>query len=229
MRRFYFVPIIAAVCLFSCSGDDNPLVADGPLFSITVLRADGSPDGPLRVGSINHPIGAKSSPGSINKPCPTLPITFSVPEPVDYELTIYNYNGLLVRTYAGHADAGVHVVEWDGLDSDSVPVPSGFYRYHLIADGFTAGKWAVLESGPDPHQTIIGGLDRSGNYTTDDTALFPGLIREQPIEYYTDTVTIHLSHPDFPDDFFMFTVRLKPGGNSFSLQLDTLGLPSSLR
>jgi hypothetical protein len=227
MHKFIIlIGLILVVGTISCSDDENPVVESGPLFSITVLDAQGNPDGPLRVGIINHPIdGIPGAVGSFPKPCPAINISFSLPEAADYALSIFDYNDFLVKTYSGHAEAGMYEIFWEGDDDDGQPVPSGFYKYRLEAGSFEDERWAVLEKGPDPHQTIIGGLNRSGIFTTDNLALLPGLIDPQPIEYFTDTVTIHLSRPDFPDDFFYYTTRLTRVGNSFSFILDSLGLP----
>jgi len=223
-----FLALVAA--LVSCTDQDNPVTPSEPLFSITVLDVAGNPDGPLRVGIINHQIGAGLSPDDFHwpKPCPETNISFTLPEAGDWELTIYNYNGAAVKGFSGFSEAGQFEIFWDGTDEDGIGVVSGFYRYVVIAGDYEDETWMVLEKGPDPHQTIIGSLNRSGNFSTDNIALLPGLIAPQPIEVYTDTVTIHLSHPEFPDDFFYFTTQLKSSGNNFSFVLDSLGLPEAL-
>jgi hypothetical protein len=94
-----------------------------------------------------------------------------------------------------------------------------------VAGDFEDGQWIVFEKGPSPQLTIIGALNSDGQFITNDTALFPGLVGQQPIGFYTDTVTIHLSRAEFPDDFYYHIARLTRKGNSFSFILDSLGLP----
>jgi hypothetical protein len=95
----------------------------------------------------------------------------------------------------------------------------------LTAGAFQDDKWMVLELGPDPAQTIIGQLDAAGQFVTSDTLIFPCLLGWQPIDVYSDTVTIHISRVDAPDSFFMYTTPLSPEGNNFTFTLDQLGLP----
>jgi len=230
MRSSLVVILGLLIAFISCTDQDNPVTPAETLFSLTVLDAQGNPAGPLRVGIINHPIGMGLSPDDFHwpKPCPATPISFTLPEAGDWQLTISDYNGSTVRVYSGYSDAGNFEVIWDGYDQSGSGVVSGFYKYTIVCGAFEDSKWMVLEKGPDPHQTIIGGLDRSGNYTTDNIAYFPGLIDPQPIDYYTDTVTIHLSSVEFPDDFYFFTTELNRTGNSFSFILDSLGLPEPL-
>jgi hypothetical protein len=220
--------ITAAVCLVACSDDDNPVRPKKTFFSITVLDAQGQPVEGLRVGSINHPISGRATGAFSGKPCPSTEISFSLPAASDWELTVHDYHGSVVKLFTGYSSAGTTIVIWDGADSAGLAVPSGFYRFHLEAGAYESDVWRVLETGPDPHLTIIGALDHNGTYATNNKALFPGILASQPIEYYTDTVTIHLSDPDYPDDFFYYTTRLNPDGNSFSFALDSLGLPGPL-
>ena len=217
--------IIAAVCLAACSDDDNPVRPTGTFFSITVLDAQGQPIEGLRIGSINHPISGRATCAFSGKPCPSTEISFSLPTASDWELTVHNYYGSVVRLFTGYSAEGTFTVIWDGTNSAGLAVPSGFYRFHLEAGAYESDLWRVLETGPDPHLTIIGELDHNGTYATGNKALFPGLLASQPIDYYTDTVTIHLSDPDYPDDFFYYTTRLNPDENTFSFALDSLGLP----
>jgi hypothetical protein len=220
--------ITVAVCLVACSDDDNPIRTKKTLFSITVLDAQGQPVEGLRVGSINHPISGRAAGAFSGKPCPSTDISFSLPAASEWELTVHDYNGSVVKLFTGYSAAGTTTIIWEGTDSAGLAVPCGFYRFHLEAGVYESNVWRVLETGPDPHLTIIGELDHTGTYATNNKTLFPGLLAPQPIEYYTDTVTIHLSDPDYPDDFFYYTTRLSPDGNSFSFALDSLGLPGPL-
>lgn len=226
MRKTAIIFVLLPVFMCSsCTEKSRPTGSSGPLFSVTVVDADGNPAEGLRVGSINHPIGGFIADGFFPKPCPNTPIQFSLPEAGSYTLTITNYNGAVIKTFSDSAEAGTVQIIWDGTDENGDPIPSGFYNYRLVAGAFEDGHWVVFEKGPSPQLTTIGALDSEGQFTTDDTALFPGLIGLQPIEFYTDTVTIHLSRPEFPDDFYYHVVRLSRRGNRFSFVLDSLGLP----
>ncbi len=216
---------IMAILVASCCDDDNPVTEGGTLFSITVIDDQGNPVEGLRFGSINHPKNGGPTLDKNLKPCPETPISFSLPEASDWDLTISNYYGRTVNAFSGYHEAGEFIVTWDGADSNGSAVISGFYRYHLTAGGFEDEKWAVRELGPDPYQTILGTLNANGQFVTNDTLLFPGLLGNPPIDYYTDSVTVHLSNPDFPDDFFYYTTRLNKTGNSFRFTLDSLNLP----
>jgi len=216
--------LIVLTCFVSCADDDNPYTVTSRLISIKVMNSQGQPAGPLRVGSINHlkPI----SPAF--RPCPETEIEFNLPEGGDYVLVISDYNGRAIREYSGNASGGTVSVTWDGLDDDGNPIPSGFYRYVVTAGDFVDEQWMVLEKGPDPQQTILGSLDGSGQFITDNIALFPGLINPQPLEVYTDTVTLHFSNAAYPEDFFYYTTELNPVANSYIFLLDSMGLPGTL-
>jgi len=221
MRRLAIFMILgAAIYLVSCSDDSNPVKSTTqPLFSVSLQDTNGAPVSGWIVGSINHPID-----GGIvvdaKKPCPYSDISFSLAETSEWTLTIYDYNGDQVKAFSGLS------VSWDGDDENGDPVPSGFYRYRLTANAFSDEKWMVLEMGADLQSTILGELDSNGYFSTNNIALFPGLITPQPIEYYTDTVTIHLTNYDNVHEMaiYTFTVKLNPDGNDLSFLLDDSGI-----
>ena len=67
---------------------------------------------------------------SLNYPNPFNPstsFTLSLPEPSDFEISIYNVAGQLVRSFAGHLEAGWHEVTWDGTNDQGRRVASGVY------------------------------------------------------------------------------------------------------
>lgn len=70
---------------------------------------------------------------------PTTTITFAVPLPVEYELTIYNTLGRTVATFSGQAEPGIVKVDWDATDYSS-----GVYFYRLTAGTFTDKKKMTL-------------------------------------------------------------------------------------
>jgi len=61
---------------------------------------------------------------------PTTEVSFNLPYTADYELSIYNVNGQLVKTFVGTGDAGTVNIEWNASN-----VASGVYLYRLVADG----------------------------------------------------------------------------------------------
>ncbi len=230
MRQLSIIVLIAAAVYFaSCSDDSSTAPSNKPLFKVSLRDTNDDPVSGWAIGSINHPIDAGKIAGAL-KPCPETGISFSLPEALDWTLTIYNYNGDSVRTYSGFSDAGVVEVKWDGEGYGGKMVFSGFYRYHLVAGEFEDEKWMVLELGPDLLWTILGGLDSDGRFVTNNIALFPGLIANQPIEYYTDTVTINLYDPGSAwggggDGIYPFVVKLNRNGNDLSFHLDDTGVP----
>ena len=75
-------------------------------------------------------------------PSTSLAIDFPTASP--YTLTIYNIAGQVVKTYAGHADAGTYTITWNGTDNRGSKVASGVYFYAVEADGFNAIRKMVL-------------------------------------------------------------------------------------
>jgi flagellar hook assembly protein FlgD len=59
-------------------------------------------------------------------------ITFSINEPCDAILNIYNLTGEHIRTIPyGFADAGNYLIHWDAKDNSGTQVPAGVYRIAL--------------------------------------------------------------------------------------------------
>jgi hypothetical protein len=230
MRRIGIILLLAAaVYVVSCSDDDNPATpnTEKPLFSVSLQDTNGDPVTQWAVGSVNHPINAGKTTGAL-KPCPETEISFTLPESSDWTLTIYDYNGDLVKTLSGFADAGELIVSWDGSDEDGQQVFNGFYRYHLTAGAYDDEKWMVLERLSDvfPIITVIGAVDSTGRFVTDNIALFPGLIAQQPIEYYTDTVTVQLADiSGMIQTVYGFTMKLNRESNSLVFRMNENGIP----
>ena len=70
-------------------------------------------------------------------------IPFSLLENSDYELTIYNVAGQVVRTFTGNGVGNISVT-WDGRTVEGSEVASGMYFYRVNASNFTATKKMVL-------------------------------------------------------------------------------------
>ena len=72
-------------------------------------------------------------------------IEFTLPEPSDVEITVYDILGRPVRqVLSGYHPAGAHVIGFDGTDSRNVPLPSGMYLYRITAGNLTQSRKMVL-------------------------------------------------------------------------------------
>ena len=59
---------------------------------------------------------------------PSTRISFTLVEPSEATLGIYDLNGRLVRTlHSGRMGEGAHTIEWDGSDAGGIRVSSGMY------------------------------------------------------------------------------------------------------
>jgi len=64
-------------------------------------------------------------------------IKYSLPDPTDVKLNVYNIRGELVRSlYNGQQSSGEYSVKWNGLDDKGSAVSSGIYFYRLITNDF---------------------------------------------------------------------------------------------
>lgn len=131
------------------------------LIIATVPARAGS--GPIRVG---NPAGMAVSPSDFefsgpiaftageptlalhpNRPNPfgsATIIRFELFSPVQARLRIYDLDGRLIRTLLDTLlPAGVHCLDWDGLDEDGRPVPSGAYLARLVA-GASEATWKLV-------------------------------------------------------------------------------------
>jgi len=76
---------------------------------------------------------------------PTTTIRYSLAEPGDVVLTIYDLTGSPVRTLVERRMlAGRHRARWDGRDASGLPVASGVYSYRLEIDGTGQNRKMVL-------------------------------------------------------------------------------------
>ncbi len=83
-----------------------------------------------------------------NYPNPFNPETnfaFSIANPADVSLKIYNVKGQLVKTLVNERmDQGRHVITWSGTADTGKPVSSGIYFYRLQTDKYTQTRKALL-------------------------------------------------------------------------------------
>ena len=72
-------------------------------------------------------------------------ITFSVVEAGEVELSVYNLMGQRVTVlFSGFAQAGSHVLAWDGRDDSGNSVASGVYAYRLMQGDQTEVRRLML-------------------------------------------------------------------------------------
>jgi hypothetical protein len=83
-----------------------------------------------------------------NEPNPFNPrttIRFSLAQPGEVQLLIYDVNGRLVRTLVdGKKDAGLHAAVWDGANDEGHKVGSGVYWSQMKAGSFVSSKKMVV-------------------------------------------------------------------------------------
>jgi hypothetical protein len=76
---------------------------------------------------------------------PTTTIAFTLAEPGNVTLRVYDAAGRLVSTLVNeHRDAKSHTVTWNGMSASGVPAASGVYFYRLSAPGFEETRRMVL-------------------------------------------------------------------------------------
>ena len=78
---------------------------------------------------------------------PTTNINFTVDHISEIDLSIYNLDGSLVRSFSlGNLQPGNHSVSWDGKDYSLGQVPSGIYIYRLQSEHHSGtGKMTLLK------------------------------------------------------------------------------------
>jgi len=83
-----------------------------------------------------------------NQPNPFNPMTtirFSLAQPGQIEIAIYDVNGRLVRTLVdGKKEAGTHSVVWNGTNDRDVKVGSGVYWSQMKTGQFISNKQLVI-------------------------------------------------------------------------------------
>jgi hypothetical protein len=110
------------------------LRANGEIVSIEMATADASPV----VGKLLPTEFAlnQNYPNPFN---PSTTISFNLPSSSNYNLTIININGQVVKTYEGFGEAGTVEIEWEAGN-----LASGVYFYRLQAGDFSATNKMVL-------------------------------------------------------------------------------------
>jgi hypothetical protein len=75
---------------------------------------------------------------------PSTSFTLSLPEASDYTIRIFNVAGQMVRSMAGHLEAGQHKLIWDGRSAQGQTVASGTYFFSAQAGGFSQTRKMTL-------------------------------------------------------------------------------------
>jgi hypothetical protein len=75
---------------------------------------------------------------------PSTSFSLSLPEASDYSLRIFNVAGQLVKSFDGHAEAGVHEITWHGTNNQGARVASGVYFYRAEANGFAETRKMIM-------------------------------------------------------------------------------------
>lgn len=234
MKRSVLILGVLLAALAGCSNDPaGPETGD--LMVIGVVDTEGVPVPGIRVSTLNHSDYMRR-PLPPPQALPSTPISFSLPAESRVSLRVYDYYGRLVDVLIDDAlyQAGVFQVEWD---TDSLR--PGFYRYEILTDFGASEKWAVIDWGWAPTQAVFDTTDQSGLVVTNDTLLFPCLLGNPPpiivtdeygsivdttADYYLDTITVALSHPDYAGRFLYFDRAVARQPNEFMLVWDTTGL-----
>jgi hypothetical protein len=75
---------------------------------------------------------------------PTTSIDMTIPVACQWQMTIFNVNGRVVKQMSGNATPGTTTITWDGRNDDGQPVTSGVYFYKIKAGDFCATKKMTL-------------------------------------------------------------------------------------
>jgi hypothetical protein len=119
-------------------GEGDQVILDDVMAQASVITsvADNSPELPAGFEL------AQNYPNPFN---PSTSISFSLSQPGNVKLAIYNLNGQLVRTLLNtQMTSGQHNTAWDGMDDHNNPVTSGIYLYRLTSGHQTLSKRMVL-------------------------------------------------------------------------------------
>jgi len=75
---------------------------------------------------------------------PSTSFTLSLPEASDYSIRVFNITGQMVKSFAGHLEAGNHTITWDGSNEQGSKVASGVYFYKADANQFTETRKMMM-------------------------------------------------------------------------------------
>ena len=119
--------LLYGVCRFRCDSTETGI-------------GDGGGTSPIRVRK--YQILEQNYPNPFN---PVTTIRYTVPQRSKVHLSIYNITGQLVRVLVLETqDAGVHEIQWDGINSHGQTVASGVYMYQITIDGMHEARKMIL-------------------------------------------------------------------------------------
>ncbi len=114
-------------------------------FEFEVNGAFGNGLNPVVFKTISLPVEYALSQNYPNPFNPVTNIRFELPEIADVSVSVFNARGQLIAELANKSyPAGYHFVQWNGTDSNGVPVSSGVYFYSVEAGDFHGFKKMLL-------------------------------------------------------------------------------------
>jgi len=134
---------------------DDELCEDGTYwYWLQNSDLDGTVDyhGPISIafttvggGIPSIPLVTALNPAYPNPFNPSTTLSYSLAEPSQVEIDIYNQRGQIVRSYSKeHSAPGHYSFSFDGRDNSGVPLSSGVYLYRMRAGAFSQFRKMVL-------------------------------------------------------------------------------------
>jgi hypothetical protein len=140
-----YVSFKGLICAKEIKAEENTTLlyhASGGALTKEVIHEDDAGSGIERASAATQLGLGQNYPNPFN---PSTTITFTLPEPSEVSLRIYNLGGQLVKTLvSGNAAAGRHQVVWDGTDAGGQQVASGIYYCRMQAGNFFQVKKMLL-------------------------------------------------------------------------------------
>lgn len=110
----------------------------GPV-SVKILADDSQPEMP------EIPLQTRLFSAFPNPFNPNTTLRYSLSEPGQMQLVIYNLKGQIIQTYSReHSAAGYYQVHWDGRDQSGKPVAAGIYFYRMQCGDYHSTKKMLL-------------------------------------------------------------------------------------
>ncbi len=111
---------------------------DEQIWVVTVTQVVSSENDPIH--SVTKLIGNYPNPFN-----PSTNIAYSIVEPGNINITVFNTKGQLVKTLVNESkETGDYAVTWNGTDKSNKPVSSGIYYYKMRVGSFTSTKKMIL-------------------------------------------------------------------------------------
>jgi hypothetical protein len=120
------------------------VMSEGKVMSVQTITPEFEVNLAYSAGGAQLPTEYALSQNFPNPFNPSTSFALSLPEASDYSLRIFNITGQLVKSYAGHLEAGVHTIMWDGRNDQGSSVASGVYFYKAEAKGFTETRKMMM-------------------------------------------------------------------------------------